>query len=505
MRNSRNLCFGILALIFVSFNIVSGKEMNQDELNSILRKAEELYRAKEYDKAVEQYDLVLQSIKDAGQLYNAACTYSLAGKLKKALSILNQAVEAGWDAYDHMNRDPDLDNIRDEPEFKALMGNLFKKIEEEEKKLKFWFNPGETLKVGEQEYELVGRPADTIPETARAVRDLHLFNEEIYLGYGDGMKNLGPVALISFQPDNEEWKYHFMLQEHLVTRFRQIGDELFIPGREPYEGIQGRTYIRNYDFGNIYRLFKHGGYAKYRTVPAALHIQDIDELNGDFFCTAGTANEGWIKNWGCIYQSKDGCVTWYPAYNLKTYEDTVARISLIRAFQGNLYAFSYAFNVTPDEKYLFYPDILGEKEAIVYDTKTWHTEDLIQNPGVLDVSHAEVFNKHLILNARFYDPNSDSLPLEMVSRLYIYDGAGNARKTLDYPGLKIHDIFIADNGVYILLQRDGKQEVLYSQDLVDFETLLYLPEELNDVSCIAVYQKYLYFGTEEGMVYRIKL
>ncbi len=505
MRNSKNLCLAIVTLLFVFVNIVRGEQMNQDEVNSILRKAAELYQAKEYDKAVEQYDLVLQSIKDAGQLYNAACTYSLAGRTKKALSILNQAVEAGCDWYDHMNNDPDLDNIRDEPEFIALMSDLLKRIEEEEKKFKFWVNPDETITVGEQEYELIGRPTDTIPETARAVRDLCLFNKEIFLGYGDGMKNLGPVALISFQPDNEEWKYHIMLQEHLVTRFRQIGDELYIPGREPYEGIRGRTYIRNYDYGNIYRLFKHGGYTKYRTVPAALHIQDIDELNGDFFCTAGTANEGWIKNWGCIYQSKDRCVTWSPAYNMKAYEDTVARVSLIRAFKSSLYAFCYAFNVTPDDKYLFYPDILGEEETILYDTRTWRTEDLIQDSGLLDVSHAEVFNKHLILNTRFYDPNSDSLPPEMISRLYIYNGAGNAIRTLDYPSLKIHDIFIADNGIYILLQRDGKQEVLYSQNLVDFETLLYLPEEMKDVSCIAEYQKYLYIGTKEGMVYRIKL
>lgn len=504
----RNFCLVVSTLLCVFIGLVDAEEMSQDELNSILTKATELYRAKEYNQAVQQYELILQYIKDdAGKLYNAACTYSLAGQVKQALSILKQAVEAGWDAYDHMNRDTDLDNLRNESDFKRLMADLLTKVEEEEKKYKFWLNPGKTVKFGEQEFELIGSPTDLVPETARGVRDLEPFNDEIYLGYGDGMKNLGPVALVSFQPEEEEWKFHFMLQEHLVTHFNQIKDELYIPGAEPYEEIQGRNYIRNYDLGNIFRLFKNGGFVKYRTVPMALHIQDIAELNGDFFCTAGTANKNWTKNWGCIYQSKDGCVSWTPAYNMDAGkgDETVRRMGSIQSFKGKLYAFGFAFSVSPDNEFIYYPDFLGENEAIVYDGKSWSTEDLIHDSGLLVVSDVDVFKEHLVLNAHFYDPDSDSTPPKQISKLYIYTGTGTAKKSLDYRDGKIEEIFIADDNLYVLLRRDKKYEILYTEDLIDFKTVLDLPEELTDVYCIAVHQDYLYFGTKEGDVYRSKL
>ncbi len=77
----------------------------------------------------------------AGQLYNAACVYSLcAGRpgaapslltaeqiaarqqyIDHALETLREAVKAGWKDFDHMQEDPDLTVLRDLPEFKALL------------------------------------------------------------------------------------------------------------------------------------------------------------------------------------------------------------------------------------------------------------------------------------------------------------------------------------------------------------------------------------------------
>jgi len=77
----------------------------------------------------------------AGQLYNAACVYSLcAGRLGAAPSLLTaeqsaarqqhiadavatlrEAIAAGWKDFAHMQKDPDLTVLRDLPEFKALL------------------------------------------------------------------------------------------------------------------------------------------------------------------------------------------------------------------------------------------------------------------------------------------------------------------------------------------------------------------------------------------------
>ena len=504
----KQLFLVVLILMFFSADVVMAQEMSKDEVNFILTKATELYRVKHYDQAVEQYELILQYMKDdAGELYNAACTYSLSGRVEQALDILKQAIEAGWDGYDHMNSDPDLDNIRGESDFKALMADLLEKVMEEEKKLKFWLNPDKTVKLGKQEFELIGSPTDLVPETARRIRDMQPFNNEIYIGYGDGMKNLGPVALVSFQPDKKDWKYHFMLQEHLMVHFCQIGDELYIPGAEPYEKIQGRNYVRNYHFGNIYRLFKHGGYVKYRTVPVALHIQGITELDGNFFCTAGTVDEAWNKSWGCILQSTDRCATWTPVYNTKVSDvnTVVVRMGGIRSFKRKLYAFGFTFTVAPDGKFVYSPDFSGKNETIVYNNKSWSAKNLIKDPGLLFVSDVDVFNEHLILNAHFKMTEADSLSPEMCSKLYIYNGTGTAKKVLDDPNGKIEDIFITDDNLYLLLQKEEERKILQTKNLLNFQTIFNVPTEMDSIYCITVHQEYLYFGTTKGNIYRARL
>ena len=79
----------------------------------------------------------------AGQLYNAACVYSLCAAAIKpdegkrelaaeqsaarqqhmadALATLREAIKAGWSDFAHMQQDPDLTVLRDLPEFQALL------------------------------------------------------------------------------------------------------------------------------------------------------------------------------------------------------------------------------------------------------------------------------------------------------------------------------------------------------------------------------------------------
>ncbi|UCC24652.1 MAG: tetratricopeptide repeat protein [Gemmatimonadales bacterium] len=61
---------------------------------------------------------------DAGVRYNAACLFSVAGRTDRALECLEEAVEVGFGNPDWLARDPDLDNIRDEPQFQALMSRM---------------------------------------------------------------------------------------------------------------------------------------------------------------------------------------------------------------------------------------------------------------------------------------------------------------------------------------------------------------------------------------------
>ena len=57
---------------------------------------------------------------DSVMLYNAACLYARLGETRRAVATLRQAIEAGVLNYAWMKNDPDLDSLRDDPEFVAL-------------------------------------------------------------------------------------------------------------------------------------------------------------------------------------------------------------------------------------------------------------------------------------------------------------------------------------------------------------------------------------------------
>jgi len=64
---------------------------------------------------------------DAVIFYNLACDYSLLNHLEDSLSCLTQALNLGYDDFEYMEKDPDLENLRRQPNYK----NLFFRIKKE--------------------------------------------------------------------------------------------------------------------------------------------------------------------------------------------------------------------------------------------------------------------------------------------------------------------------------------------------------------------------------------
>ena len=80
---------------------------------------------KEYAKAILHLEIA-RRIKPGDELtlYNLACAYSLDGQIGKALDALEAAVEAGFNDDRHMEQDPDLASLRQDPRFHALIDRL---------------------------------------------------------------------------------------------------------------------------------------------------------------------------------------------------------------------------------------------------------------------------------------------------------------------------------------------------------------------------------------------
>jgi len=81
---------------------------------------------KNYPKSIHHFEIARRiNPKDQLTLYNLACAYALSqDKGAEALEALEASVEAGFDDYTHVEKDPDLDSLRDLPGYQRLIEQL---------------------------------------------------------------------------------------------------------------------------------------------------------------------------------------------------------------------------------------------------------------------------------------------------------------------------------------------------------------------------------------------
>jgi tetratricopeptide (TPR) repeat protein len=94
------------ARFFAAQSLAALKRSGLDEAEEGLRWAE---RALEIDP------------EDAGVRYNVACLYAVDEQVDRAITCLEEAIEQGFWRRDWIERDPDLDSLRDDPRFQAIM------------------------------------------------------------------------------------------------------------------------------------------------------------------------------------------------------------------------------------------------------------------------------------------------------------------------------------------------------------------------------------------------
>jgi tetratricopeptide (TPR) repeat protein len=91
-------------------------------LQALHREASARHQAKDYRRAIALYEELLASAPDdSTALYNVACGHSLLGELAEAVAFLERAVAAGFTDFAHIRADADLDPLRDEPGYRALL------------------------------------------------------------------------------------------------------------------------------------------------------------------------------------------------------------------------------------------------------------------------------------------------------------------------------------------------------------------------------------------------
>ncbi|MFH1676496.1 MAG: hypothetical protein ABIC40_05670, partial [bacterium] len=114
------------------FDSTAGDFLDFD-ISAYSKSANEAYQAGDYEKAAKFYLASLQyDITNGMDIYNLACCYGILGNAELAAKCLNQSVKRGFDNIDHINQDPDFDNVRGTEIFDSTVEKIASEIAEKQ-------------------------------------------------------------------------------------------------------------------------------------------------------------------------------------------------------------------------------------------------------------------------------------------------------------------------------------------------------------------------------------
>ena len=120
-------------LLFFAFT----KGFTQD-YSTLAKQGYKVYEEKDYAKSVDIFEQAFKLDKPKpSDLYNAACSASLAKQGDKAFYFLNQAIDAGYSNLGHLKADTDLVSLYQDNRWKEIIAKIEKKQADELAKLKY--------------------------------------------------------------------------------------------------------------------------------------------------------------------------------------------------------------------------------------------------------------------------------------------------------------------------------------------------------------------------------
>ena len=125
----------LLLLLGLGWSLATQAQLNPVSLRS---QALAAYQNKHYRESAQRYEESFRppaAPPPAGDFYNAACSWALAGEPTKAFQNLDRATRAGWDNVAHLQADSDLDALHADKRWPPMLRKLQATVNQAEAKL----------------------------------------------------------------------------------------------------------------------------------------------------------------------------------------------------------------------------------------------------------------------------------------------------------------------------------------------------------------------------------
>jgi serine/threonine protein kinase/Flp pilus assembly protein TadD len=100
-------------------------ELNPNDVRAVYLSAVAFQQLGDFESAIEWAERAINMEPDDHPVYyNVACIYSLLGQIDKAINYLKKAINVGFSARVWIESDPDLDPIRNHPEYEDVLNSI---------------------------------------------------------------------------------------------------------------------------------------------------------------------------------------------------------------------------------------------------------------------------------------------------------------------------------------------------------------------------------------------